>query len=874
MTYELANDMETRIKVQEIVKSKYPEFSTLAANHLLRISFRLTHLRQSGFKAMLTSEISKYVFDSIANEKLSTKAKAFAYWSKLSHDLLLTDYTFKLQNLLKDIRSQIENYDQVVILNLLSGLTYFDDSNMGNEALKEICDILTMTIKHRVDSIRHDFVMKVISYINDIEQERAVKVEHLETWIDYLTSNVPSERGFFSLPIFRLIRKHRYEDKARIEKLYNVLAEKQNVVKIHADENTEAFRSSVRFTLGESAIENLHNSIIEELKSRQDTLNTNARVSVHNLTKALMFTQTTNETSDKIHEGLINIINSLEVELSRLRPLLVEVAKNSQHLRSYRESITDAILKKLTSNIDKINAWGPSQKINLILFTMELPLITAEQNNQFKTLRSAVLNDVALQSRFVNIVANELPSGKINFNKNFMHRLVNTIREFTTNKEFIDAYSKKLLSSLILINYYYTVQNRRTDQGNNNDFIRLADSLKENNPDLKVMQPGGKLLRLVKHFDMLNIESKALNSELVYLLKQGINSPNDLVLALSKLIRMNIPEKQELFEKYINDQNIHEKFSSIKNISAMCRFYILITDANKEKLISDERTKELQREMVKIVKLQDEKPHLRIEAACAMTNARVDVLRDIDVKELGFTLKDIFAEIQSVRKVTRYFDQLYSRNELVTTLLSNISGVYLKEQGIDKNSFIRILDLFTKNKWRSTNFYNKIISDYEELFEKCNSNDHATVVTCLARIGLKKDDVLKAAVKNIKLNLIDSRKKINLFNDLALLGCNDQEWKDLILDKLVADGEVSGRNPSFIQLKTLVSLWALGDWPKNKDEIVKSIIASLDRSNLSILRNRFMRQDDSVILIGSLKHSPFYNQFGEETKKLVIIRLT
>jgi hypothetical protein len=819
MTYELADDFDTRMKVQEILKSKYPEFSTLPGMSLMRISYKVSNMRNSVFKGFLANEIAKHVFNIMADEKLGIKAKVFVYWSKLSHQLPLTDYTQKLQVLLKDIRGQIENYDQNIILSLLNGLTYFDDNYLTNETLKEICDILSMTIKHRVDSIRFEFVTKVINYLNEIEGEKSVTNEHLQVWIDYLISAIPSERGFSIVPIFKLMKRHRYEDKAQIEKLYNIILEKQNISRLQADENTDAFRTTVKFVLGQSALDALHNTLIEDLKNK--TENDNYRNVIYNLQKAVMFSQGTNEVADKIYQNLANLVNAADFQFPKLRPLLAEVTKNGgQYLRTYRDNTTDLILNKICSNLEELVNWHPMQKLVMLMFVIELPLHNPEQFDKFKNIKQAILKDIDTQSRFLNLVINELQDEKMKLNKNIHNRLHTTIREFVNNKEYIEKNDKKLLQQLLMINYYFSIQSRKDVEVENDSFVKLADSLKENNPELKVTMQAGKLIRLVKHFDNLNIESKALNLELVELLRNGITNQNDQIICLSKLIKLSVQDKKEIFHKYINEENVIEKFNTINMISTKCRFYTLITNANKEKLISDEKIKELQNQMLEIVKNQNEKPPLRIEAAVAMTHAKSEIIRSLDTKELSAILKDLFSGLNSTKRLTRLLDNLISRDEITMAILSNVAAVYIKEQNVDKVQMLKLLDLFSKFKWRSTHFYNKVISDYEEVFEKCNSSDHAMLVSSFARINLKKEDVIKAAVKNIKLNFFDSRRKVILFNDLVLLGFHDQEWKDLILDKIIAEIDIFLRNPINLSLKTLTSLWILQDWPKNKDDIV------------------------------------------------------
>lgn len=71
--------------------------------------------------------MNRATFRAAAGEKFNNKARAFAIFSKLEYENPFTNNQFRLQELLKDIRSTAENYDQGSIALFSEGLIYYED---------------------------------------------------------------------------------------------------------------------------------------------------------------------------------------------------------------------------------------------------------------------------------------------------------------------------------------------------------------------------------------------------------------------------------------------------------------------------------------------------------------------------------------------------------------------------------------------------------------------------------------------------------------------------------------------------------------------------------------------------------------------------
>ena len=115
-------------------------------------------------------------------------------------------------------------------------------------------------------------------------------------------------------------------------------------------------------------------------------------------------------------------------------------------------------------------------------------------------------------------------------------------------------------------------------------------------------------------------------------------------------------------------------------------------------------------------------------------------------KEYNSLIKSVFAD-SSIKKIFRYVDQLSMNNSLKLhkRFYLEFNSIYEKEESVDKFFFMRVVDKFTNYGWTNPGFYNRVMSDYEKLFDSFSSNEHAQLINFFARVDLDKEDVILAA---------------------------------------------------------------------------------------------------------------------------------
>jgi len=173
--------------------------------------------------------------------------------------------------------------------------------------------------------------------------------------------------------------------------------------------------------------------------------------------------------------------------------------------------------------------------------------------------------------------------------------------------------------------------------------------------------------------------------------------------------------------------------------------------------------------------------------------------------------------------------QQSTRNSSLSKRLhSEFAYLYEKENNISTLLFKNIIKHYTNSYHKSTSFFNKIISDYENHFDKLYFSDHIVIVETFSKVHLNHEELVKSAVKKIVgKRSLSNKEELSLFNSLVNLGYTNQEWKDLILTRIVSQnnfGSFISSNNTAIELKmeTLLNLYSL-KWPENYNQIVSII---------------------------------------------------
>ena len=157
------------------------------------------------------------------------------------------------------------------------------------------------------------------------------------------------------------------------------------------------------------------------------------------------------------------------------------------------------------------------------------------------------------------------------------------------------------------------------------------------------------------------------------------------------------------------------------------------------------------------------------------------------------------------------------------------AALYEKEKETSPYLFRNFLEFFTKVK--KTSFYNKIIADYEVNFKLLNYTDHLNIIKSFASVSLNHESLIKSAVNQIKNKVLSREQEIELLNNLVFLGYTNQEWKDLIITRLITNKKNStdtmfSTHTNFTfstRIDTLLSLYTI-KYPENYNEIVYIIL--------------------------------------------------
>jgi len=167
-------------------------------------------------------------------------------------------------------------------------------------------------------------------------------------------------------------------------------------------------------------------------------------------------------------------------------------------------------------------------------------------------------------------------------------------------------------------------------------------------------------------------------------------------------------------------------------------------------------------------------------------------------------------------------------NSLIRKLYSEFSLDYVKENNVNPMLFKSILKQANNSNLRNLNFFNKLIVDYSNNFEKLYNLDHLLIIKAFSSVNLNhKELILSATTQLLKKKNIEISDLTTLFNCLVNLGYTNQEWKDLVLNKIVNNpgfvSHITSNHHSSVETKvhSLLAFYSL-QWPSNHKEIVKN----------------------------------------------------
>lgn len=823
------------------LRGREEEIANLGFNNTLRYLRRLTWKGMNTNTAIvLTRFLTRDFFQLLSGERLFNKTKAFAVLAKLDSQNPYVGLYMKLSNLLKEIRAQAENHDQFSILSLIEGLAYYEDASKP-DTLRELYDIVTMTIKHQPENIRSDFILDFMNYAAQIKRDNKMTEDHLKTLLDYTLNSIrsayennqrtPNVKKL--IPVFTLMRKHKFADKELAAQFFELVLPRLLFLPEYSD--IKSIRFVLTRVLGEDYVSKVEEEVPSKLREELDKSDNNIKNIMALMYKASAFVR-----GDKLSEvfdyGISLIDKNLESNNSPFFILtLIEyyVMKMQEFLPlTSKLKIVETLLNRI--DVEKLDDMKNAHRFVNALAELHIPKDKEDLRKKVNDLIKKLSEETIFKKTLVSNL-HRLSEGDTYISNSTIYKNLSFMRELIKNEEFMqtnDRIIEKLISSAF--NFLYNLDSESNISSEAiTTIMSFADHVHNVHPHLPVGSMYGRLPTMVKVFNQNNINSNTLALASLDHLSRT-NYPNlsyDSILLLEKVIRSEIPveKKTSLVENYIKlDTDILENARS--NAQKIQNFKICAILNQKNIHVPDEVIKNLKDTvMEKIIKNQDLDNIIRFNALLAFTNLKTEILNyREESKDYSLITKSLVQDLP-IRKITRVLETLPRNlsNGLVNRFYIEFCSKYEKDPKVDKPIMMRILDKMTHIKWTNPSFYNKVISDYEKNFKFFNTSDHTDLINYFARVELNKEDVIRASASNINLKTLNEYDKFVLLNSLVKLGFTNQEWKELILEKLTQEIDfntvLTKSNPKD-RLTFIVNLWKLGDWPANNKQIVRYFI--------------------------------------------------
>jgi hypothetical protein len=831
------------LNLQEIMKPRVEEISTLSfalLNRLIRrtLNDKVSDSNRDNFTKFLNNDLLNLA----TGEKMINKCRAFNTLVKLnSTSPFHIVSTQKLNNLLKDIRAQSENHDQQSIILMIEALNIYDEV-MKNEALKETCDIVIMTIKHLEENVKLEFVMKFIENVSE-SPSSILNHEQLSTLFKYVTTQlnqIAASNGrvpsiLILVHSFTLMKKTKFYDKDSVTAILTAIEPYYN--RLGSKDDLSAMKLVVAKIFGEEKVASIEDKIIESYlldKDKYDNAYTLPLISrIGRVSKfANINLEKTKKYVSELTDKCLTLIKAESVPPITTLQRYIEI----QDYLSY-----DLKLKFVSQILETLPDESiPGFKyIEKFLVNMTLLQIKNE-SEELKAIIHKKIDIASSDPRFKNNFAKILyrlakdDSDKIN--NHLLHKFSMYLREFSKSPEFIQENMAFPKYVNIIVNLIFNMDKKASYNYDGIQSISYAIEnlyIKADSPSFDL--PRFKLPQIIKFFDRARINLSILKKPILsYFENDKIVEKNYLtgenILLLDRLIRSDNEEEsiikilQRYFPNTEKTQNLLNEANSPRTKLSLIKLLIAI---NKKfpSIIPDEMIV-TQKDFLWNNMIKGDFPEIvKLDALCVLSFVKSSVFRFNSEKENISLIREIVSSIP-LRKCLRSIELLSSSsfNRLSRRLMIEISSLYEKEANIDKVTLIKILEKFTYMGWNSPNFYNKVIIDYEKNFDFLSSMDQMLIVSYFARVEFNKEDVVSAAIKNTNIKFLGDANRFDLFNNLVTLGFTNQEWKETCLEKIISSTDMNSAFQKSLprdKIKYLNNLWKLGDGLVKIKELVK-----------------------------------------------------
>jgi hypothetical protein len=831
-----------QINVNEILKNRSEEVSQLGIPSMNRFLKRVSNERVGDF---VRENVSKLLIPEFLNlvsaDKMINKCRAFNVVARLEESSPFNNLSRgKLSLLLKDIRSQAENHDQQTILLMIEGLVHYDDP-ARNPTLKEFYDIVTMTINHQPENIKVDFVLKFVENIVKIKSDNVLTAEHTKIILDYVVSAIQSQEEGKRLPmavqfvpLFALMRKGKVFDQEIVKAITEHV--KPFLARMNTDFRT--FKFMIHKVIGDAYLEELENFVVSEVsKDFEAKPELNAIMCLSYLGKVGKFTNKNNPAAQKL---IGDILSKIDQNLNNQANMILFINRYVEEVQENLSlSVKLQITEKITSRISTNDIANVRNPVDLMVSLSQLA--TTEEGTT-RTKMTELINTISNDARFKkSLVPTLLRVAKDQFktiNNSVIYKFVTFIREAGKDLQFINETPR--FFDKIITSCFYLCYNLDRDCNYTFDAIsslsNMADYLHIKHPDVQIDFSRAKIPAIIKIFEKAHINSVIINkaipnfilnnrefergyisSETIMILERFFSKPDSSENDLKEILNKHFPNEEKA-QSYLNSTN------SISTKIHLIKLFATINRKNFS-VISDDYINKLKNYLIEDVIKGDQSELVKVQALFAFTNFKTQIINfNNESKEWSLLIKSVF----SATPIKRLFSFVQSlpnnkNSKIIRKFLGEFAAIYEKEQITDKFFLLKIVNKFTNYGWTYSTFYNKVISDYEQVFDSFNSNDHVELINYFSKVDLNKEDVIRASLKNINIKILNESSRFELFNDLVKMGFISQEWKELILEKLLnsTDMTFAIQKANFRdRVYFLFNLWKLGNWPVNNSELV------------------------------------------------------
>jgi hypothetical protein len=826
-----------QLNLESYFKGRETDISKLQWRALFKVLKRLSNPRMSRYtKMFLVRFLAFEFFNMTATQPMEAKAKAFNLFANLEWEVPFLNIHSKLTNLLKDIKNNAENHDQTSILQVCEGLIYYED-NLTYSTLRELSDIVSMTIKHQPDNLKPEFVLKFIELLSQLKQQNIVSHENITIFLDYLNEKLPEKNiDVFDLnrmmTVFTMMRKNRYFQKEQTAKLLDLIFPKLDLLNsVNAD--VRNFRFIVGKVLGTEYQEKLSKEVVNValayIKSKPEI---NLYQGLRILGRVGIFSQgsETDEISSLVATKLDEVVQTVESTADFL----------DQYVNKFQEFLYIPQRKKILEKIFRFNTEEFTKiRSNYKLYFNLNEVYVSKDREDLRNKVNEIIKLVSSQPEFKkNLISTftRLVNDGNTISNVTVFKVTGLLRQLLKDEEYLKE-NTNVVERLVMIAFnllYSAKEENQLSQEAVLSVLNLADRFAEANPNAKFEIASAKIPSLIKTFNAANLNSNVINQlAFQYVEKFKFNPEilnNNYNVVFEKIIKSDLP-KESINTIIKRDFKTEDDFFNILSRlrgQSQIQLFNISTLANKKgfEVFTDDLIKRLKNHMNETVLNNADIPeNLRFYYLFTLPFVKQSILDfQNERKNYNQTIKDLYQNT-NLRKLLRFYDNLpaNNRNLLINRLYFELASAYEKEEKVDKIVLLKVLDKLTSIKYISATFYNKVISDLERLFNSFYTQDFYEFILLFSRIELKKDDVIKACAKQIQLKFLNDQEKVLLFNALVKMSYTNAEWKEMILSKLIQDIDMNlilNKLAFKDKIWFLINLWKLQDWPENREELV------------------------------------------------------